>query len=799
MRAWRVFLGVGGALIASACSGGESPPPPPPPTTAAIGETAAEPPPTTTESEAPPIEEPTTPTAPTAPLPPRVPRTLALTYSGGCAIHETRVSCWGDSPREALDEDLTARPEVQLTGDYVDVAASDYLACARRADAPAVCFGDATEIADAYRLLREEDDDDYEEDDDGESEEEAALAIAQSVFATSTDLAMGSAGACLVRSSPTASAPNGTDVACVGDGFPPRALEGVRGTEGVVELCVGAAFACGRRSDGHVLCWGENTEGQLGDGIEGERADSATEVRALDDVLHVACGDAHACALRSDASVWCWGENDAGQLGQPLDVEIAREPRRVEGLTDARALALGPGASCATFDSGPPRCWGDNDTGQLGDGSTHSSATPIAATAVGEVRELALGGAHGCAVRGDEASREIVCWGLGADGALGPRARRRSYEPVEPFAGLAGITRVIAGTGSICVRVGDEASGEVRCVGSLGADPLGGVEARRRARVVPRADVEAAVSTMAPLLGAAPSRLAITTHSRCTLTAGHLACVPSTSAESAPVTLEDVIDVRSTSARICALHRDGALSCATDASSTTLLSFVPATHLPPARALTVTYGGACVVTREGGNIVCEGPIQSRQPRLEPYPLLPEDQDAGPPAPAVPGAIRTYRYREVSDVVQLSSAGGGLVARFTDGRVVRLDPTQPPAQLLDRADTILDGSGFACARRIADQGGEVWCWGQTTRGQLARDTATPTTVLVPGLAMPLAEVVPDAPPIDLATHAVIELSVTGANACARLSDARVLCWGDDREGQLGRAPAELRLRPVVVLD
>lgn len=776
-------LTMGAIGTALGCSGGEAPPPPPPPPPATT-EPAPTPPPTTQAEATPPETTSPPPTAATPP-PPRVPRTLALTYAGGCAIHGGRVSCWGQSPREDEDEEPTERPEIQLTGDFVDLTASESIACARRAGGGLACFGLGDDIAaDAQELLEEEDDDDWV----GDEEERREIDVAADAIASAIDLAASDAGACFVRRQG-----QGTDVACAGDAFEARALEGVRGTEGVVEVCVGADFACGRTAGGEVRCWGDNEYGQLGDGTDSEEAESASRVRGLDRVLHIDCGASHACALRDDHSVWCWGDNGLGTLGRDETTELSREPLRVPGLENVSAISLGSGASCALFDEGAPRCWGDNGAGVLGDGSTRSSATPVEASALGPVREIDFGEMHACAVRGEEASREVVCWGLGSEGALGPRARRRRYDPVELFAGVS-VDRLGIASGSICAATGaDPATAEIRCVGSMGNDPRAGLEGARVVRVVPRNEV---ASGMLTLLSGRAGRTFYVSRWLCTHEDQTLSCSSLDAPGSGAVTVSDVARVAASTSRVCAIHSSGSIECAAP-SAAGVLAFAAQPHLPAASELAITSSGLCIVAREDGTVVCEGALYGAPAGAELYPP-PSPDDAGAPAPGTPRPTPMHRYRNVSGVVQLASAGG-LVARLPDGRVLRLSTSAAPAQLLERAETILEGGGFSCARRVGDAGAEAWCWGQNTRGQLAQSGAPTAAQRIPGLEVALPARAEGDPPLDLATIGVREIVVGSSNACARLSDGRTLCWGADEDGQLGRAPEVLRLRPVVVLD
>jgi len=279
-----------------------------------------------------------------------------------------------------------------------------------------------------------------------------------------------------------------------------------------------------------------------------------------------------------------------------------------------------------------------------------------------------------------------------------------------------------------------------------------------------------------------------------------LTCRQSATPDAAPVVLESVTSVAVAVNMICAGHQDGSVECAVDSAGSALLRFVTLTHLPPASFIAMPFLGQsslCVVTREGGRLVCEGPALGRQAGIEAYPP-PSPEDAGPPDPSRPVTQPMHRYRDVEGIVQVVGHGG-LAARLSDGRVVRLSQAAVPAPMLDRVESMSEGAAFVCARRIGESGGEAWCWGAGTSGQLARRDPSAAPVRVSSLGVPVAPPAEGQPPVDLRPVGVPGVATSAANACARLSDGRVLCWGEERDGQLGRLPETLRLRPVVVLD
>ena len=140
----------------------------------------------------------------------------------------------------------------------------------------------------------------------------------------------------------------------------------VAGLSAIVEVALGGQHSCALRGDGTVLCWGSNSNGQLGDGSQNDRATPAP-VPGLTGVVRIAAGDTHTCALLADASAVCWGQNFSGQLGDGTTTDSAT-PVAVQGLSGAIALACSESTSCALVAGGGASGWGDdyNFFGPLG-------------------------------------------------------------------------------------------------------------------------------------------------------------------------------------------------------------------------------------------------------------------------------------------------------------------------------------------------------------------------------------------------------------------------------------------------
>ena len=142
---------------------------------------------------------------------------------------------------------------------------------------------------------------------------------------------------------------------------------------------MGTRHACAIKSDGTLACWGAGDNGRLGDGSGNSRS-TPVYVSALGTgVAQVAAGGTHTCAVKTDGSLWCWGYNAYGQLGDGTTTGRV-VPTLVAGGHAFAAVSAGPivpffGHTCGVTTSGAVYCWGDNLTLQLGvPALTHSNA-----------------------------------------------------------------------------------------------------------------------------------------------------------------------------------------------------------------------------------------------------------------------------------------------------------------------------------------------------------------------------------------------------------------------------------------
>ncbi|MEX2282900.1 MAG: Ig-like domain-containing protein [Gemmatimonadota bacterium] len=233
----------------------------------------------------------------------------------------------------------------------------------------------------------------------------------------------------------------------------------------------GAVHTCALTSSGTAYCWGSNSHGQLGD--------STTFLRSVPTLVAgghifnaIRAGGfvfGHTCALTTDGAAYCWGDNERGQLGRGgSNVGAQPVPARVNGLTFA-SLTVGLGRhSCGITISGAAYCWGENTFGALGNGSALDSSFPAAVSAGLGFVQLAAGGfiGHTC---GRTSTGAAYCWGENETGSVGDGTTIDRLEPVAVSGGHT-YTSLDSGFRHTCGRA---STGVVYCWGSNGAGQLG--------------------------------------------------------------------------------------------------------------------------------------------------------------------------------------------------------------------------------------------------------------------------------------------------------------------------------------
>ena len=396
--------------------------------------------------------------------------------------------------------------------------------------------------------------------------------------------------------------------------------------DGVVDIAAGNFHACAVLADGGVKCWGYNLFAQIGDGTSGDFArttpvdvcqtydeETATCAEPLTGIAHIAASFLHTCVVTGAGGVKCWGNNLGGQLGVEeaeacpgavLDSSsrCARTPVDVAGLPlGVRSVAAGNLHTCAVIEDGSAYCWGTNVTGELGDGTTMSTSTPVQVNTEEQIVEIAAGRHHTCALT---TNGTVLCWGDGTMGRLGnipaescpgfwvgdptpcstvprPVCAEHGQNPGECERQLQDVTAISAGGSNTCTLTSTQS---VACWGIDGSGFLGAETEDMCVSSLPHSDPVACASTPLEVTGLRGEATAIDVgglfHSCAVTVGGGLKCWGNNFVGSlgdgseedrpAPVgVLEDVggslmsgvADVASGWLFACALNTSGAVKC----------------------------------------------------------------------------------------------------------------------------------------------------------------------------------------------------------------------------------------------
>jgi alpha-tubulin suppressor-like RCC1 family protein len=263
---------------------------------------------------------------------------------------------------------------------------------------------------------------------------------------------------------------NGT-VECWGKSYLPVTTSSVParvpGIVGAAEVQASIRYNCALLRNGKVACWGDDGYGQLGNG---RTQDSPTPVKVLgiSSAVQITTGGYHACALLAAGTIDCWGRNVRGSLGDGTMTDSSA-PVPVRGITNAVAVSAGyiDDETCAVLATGAVMCWGANNLGQLGNGRTKDSWTPVRVSGIRDALDVAASGGHACAVL---ATGTIECWGNNSYGQLGDGTRINRLVPVGVSGISEGLAVAVDPRGYSCAAL---RSGAVDCWGHNPKDQLG--------------------------------------------------------------------------------------------------------------------------------------------------------------------------------------------------------------------------------------------------------------------------------------------------------------------------------------
>ena len=241
-------------------------------------------------------------------------------------------------------------------------------------------------------------------------------------------VAAGTKHTCALNSAGAAFCWGANDVGQLGDGSRSRRATATAVTGGLSfdTLVTGGEHTCGLTSAGEAYCWGSNWSSATGSGRGRQTITEPVPVSGGMTFGILSAGDKHTCGLTTAGEAFCWGDNGSGQLGDGSRSE-RNQPVRVQTTQRFSTLSAGKAHSCGVARSGAIFCWGNNDAGQLGNGSTGRSTEPVQVSAQEQFRAVAAGGSHTC---GLATNNEVRCWGNNQQGQLGDGSQTNRTRPV---------------------------------------------------------------------------------------------------------------------------------------------------------------------------------------------------------------------------------------------------------------------------------------------------------------------------------------------------------------------------------
>ena len=225
-------------------------------------------------------------------------------------------------------------------------------------------------------------------------------------------------------------------------------------------LSAGGLFTCGTTTTGEVFCWGRNNAGQLGNGVLTDFNVPVLTSQGTRRFSSVSAGNDHACAIdNTNGTLHCWGNNQSGKLGDGTTLNRA-VPTAVSGSGAYTAISAGGGHTCGILASGGATCWGANIHGSIGSGSFSSSLpTPTAVAGGLTWSSIAAGGSHTCGV----AAGNMYCWGLNSNGQVGDSTLNTPRRSPVLIGGEGDVVKAAAGGSHSC---GIGANNEAACWGA---------------------------------------------------------------------------------------------------------------------------------------------------------------------------------------------------------------------------------------------------------------------------------------------------------------------------------------------
>jgi alpha-tubulin suppressor-like RCC1 family protein len=501
----------------------------------------------------------------------------------------------------------------------------------------------------------------------------------------------------------------------------PVQVQGLSGGTTTVSTSATGSHSCAV-VNGAAFCWGLNSFGQLGNN-SAQNTSAPVQVNGLTaGVSAIATGYQHTCAVVSGGA-WCWGSNSNGQIGDGT-TNTRYIPTQVTGLASGVVgVVTGQSQSCALLNTGSIQCWGINQFGQLGNGTTTQSLNPVSVTGIANATSLSSTYEHSCAIVGGG----VQCWGNGGYGQLGNNSLSSSSIPVTPNGLSANVTAIGVGNISSCAVV----SGALQCWGSNQFGQLGNGELISSANPATVAGLTSGVTA-----------ISLGYDHACATVSGGVQCWGDN------------------------YYGEVGIS---GTSPFQMYPTVPQQTIAAASGATAIAGGAyfgCAVV--SGGVQCWGQNTNGQ--------LGTNSTTSTTSPVqVQGLAASSGVTQIVTGQSHSCAlvNGGIqcwginsVGQLGDGTTNTRYVPVAVSGLNSGVTSITAGYQHTCA---LSNSGALYCWGSNTYGQLGNNSTTNSLspVQVQSLASTATAIV-----------------AYGNSTCAILSSGAVQCWGYNGDGELG---------------
>lgn len=545
-------------------------------------------------------------------------------------------------------------------------------------------------------------------------------------------------------------------------------------TTNTAAVSIGENHTCALTTGGGVKCWGDNSSGQLGDNSTTDRSSPVDVYNLSSGTTGIDSGRLHTCAL-VNGGVKCWGNNAYGQLGNGTLVN-EKIPVDVSGLTSgAAAVDAGWGHTCARTTSQGLLCWGYNNSGTLGDGTTTSQSVPLQVPSLETgVTEVSAGTYHTCAIQ----SELLKCWGDNPDGQLGDGTVTNQTMPRDVIGLNSGVGSLSAGGFHTCALL---SAGGLKCWGDNFYGQLG--DGTTVHHSIPDDVIDLDGETILEVSAGG-------SHTCVVLAGGQAKCWGynhygqvgdgTTSDRTTPTSVEgleggEVLAISAGGSHTCAVMSGGGVKCwgyniagqLGDGSTDDSDLPVDVVGLGgPATAISAGWEHTCALLENGG-VDCWGRNMEGQlgdgttdDRYNPVAVM----ELGSVVTSITSGYFHTCARTLED--GLKCWGSNDIGQLGDGSgSSQLTPVDVFG-LQSGAAAVSAGEMHSCGLTLT---GALKCWGDNYYGQLG--TGTLDWLVLPGNVIGMG-------------NGVTGLDAGWEHTCALVTGGGVKCWGNNTDGQLG---------------